>query len=310
MTVMKQLIEVLDFMDDSKVGGQEVRKYLEEYGVDSCDVVTLSGDKGKTDVVKVLIPGAEGKSTSGKKPTLGIVGQLGGIGARPEMIGMVSDADGAIIAIAAAAKLAQSRTRGDVIPGDVLITTHICPDAPILPHDPVPFMISPVPIIDVLKECVDVRMDALLSVDATKGNRVIKRNGFAITATVKNGWILRVSDDLVNVYERVTGETVSVVPVTMQDITPYGNNVYHINSIMQPWVMTESPVVGLATTASVPVPGSGSGANYAIALESATRFCVEVARDYSSGRCRFYDEEEYANLLNRYGDMGPLLRKM
>jgi hypothetical protein len=307
---MKQLIEVLDFMDDPKVSGREVKKYLEEYGAVDCSITTLSGQKGKTDVVKVLIPGTKGKSAGGNKPTLGIVGQLGGIGARPEMIGMVSDADGAVVAVATAAKLAQASERGDAIPGDVLITTHICPDAPILPHEPVSFMISPVPIMDVLKECVDARMDALISVDATKGNRVIKKYGFAITATVKNGWILKVSDDLVNVYERVTGEVVSVVPITMQDITPYGNNAYHINSIMQPWVMTESPVVGLATTASVPVPGSGSGANYAGALEPATRFCVEVARDYSSGICHFYNEKEYANLLSRYGDMGPLLRKM
>jgi hypothetical protein len=307
---MKQLIEVLDLMDDSSVDGESVKRYLSEYGVEECDVVTLSGEKGKTDVLKILIPGVNGKASGGQVPTLGIVGQLGGIGARPDVKGMVSDADGAVVVVAAAAKLSQSRSRGDGIPGDVLVTTHIAPNAPILPHDPVPFMISPVPIMDVLKECVDPSMDSLISVDATKGNRVIKKHGFAITATVKNGWILRVSDDFVNIYERVTGEPVSVLPITMQDITPYGNNVYHINSIMQPWIMTEGAVVGLATTASVPVPGSGSGANYVVSLESASRFCIEVARDYSNGRCRFYDEKEYENLVNCYGEMGTLLRKM
>jgi hypothetical protein len=310
MTAMKQVLEVLDIMDDSRVHGRDIKNYLQEYGVSECDIVTLKGEKGKTDVLKILIPGTDGKSGGGKSPTLGIIGQLGGIGARPDVQGMVSDADGAVIAVAAAAKLAQSSQRGDNVPGDVVLTTHISPDAPILPHDPVPFMISPVPIMDVLRECVDSRMDALISVDATKGNRVIKKAGFAITATVKNGWVLRVSDDFVNIYERVTGEVVAVVPITMQDITPYGNNVYHINSIMQPWVMTEAPVLGLATTASVPVPGSGSGANYPIVLESATRFCIEVARNYTIGKCRFYDENEYHILLKRYGDMGPLLRKM
>ena len=310
MTAMKQVFEVLDLMDDSKVSGSDIKKYLQEYGVGECDIITLKGEKGKTDVLKILLQGTTGKSTGGISPTLGIVGQLGGIGARPEVPGMVSDADGAIIAVAAAAKLAQASHRGDAIPGDVLVTTHISPDAPILPHKPVPFMISPVPIMDVLRECVDARMDALISVDATKGNRVIKKAGFAITATVKNGWVLRVSDDFINIYERVTGEVASVAPITMQDITPYGNNVYHINSIMQPWVMTEAPVLGLATTASVPVPGSGSGANFPVTLESATRFCIEVARDYTKGNCQFYDEKEYDILLKRYGDMGPLLRKM
>jgi hypothetical protein len=310
MTSMKQLIEVLDLMDDSRIDGSGIKSYLEEYGVNDCSIVTLKGEKGKTDIVRALVPGTDGKSRGGSSPTLGIVGQLGGIGARPDVRGMVSDADGAVIAVTTAAKLAQSNERGDTIPGDVLLTTHIAPDAPILPHEPVPFMISPVPIMDVLRECVDPTMDALISVDATKGNRVIKRTGFAITATVKNGWILRVSDDLVNIYERVTGEVVSVVPITMQDITPYGNNVYHINSIMQPCVMTESPVLGLATTASVPVPGSGSGANYPVALESATRYCIEIARDYTLGKCNFFDEKEYDILVKRYGNMGPLLRRM
>ncbi|MEX2702209.1 MAG: DUF1177 family protein [Candidatus Baldrarchaeota archaeon] len=31
--------------------------------------------------------------------------------------------------------------------------------------------------------------------------------------------LLKVSDDLINIYERVTGDIVSVVPITMQDIT-------------------------------------------------------------------------------------------
>ena len=162
---------------------------------------------------------------------------------------------------------------------------------------------------EVLKHEVDPNMDALLSIDATKGNRIIKVHGFAITPTVKDGWILKVSDDLINIYERVTGDIVSVVPITMQDITPYGNNVYHINSIMQPWLMTHAPVVGVATTARVPVPGCGTGANYVFGLEQATRFCVEVAKDFTSENCKFYDEDEYKTLLDRYGDMGSILRK-
>jgi hypothetical protein len=306
---MKQIVEVLDLLDSPKVNGEQVVSFLHQYGLDDCEVVTLRGKKGKTDIVRVIIPGSDGTAGGGKAPTLGIVGQLGGIGARPEVQGMVSDADGAIVAIAAAAKLGQSIQRGEKTRGDVLVTTHVAPDAPILPHDPVPFMISPVPIVDVLKECVLPRMDALISVDATKGNRVIKKAGFAISATVKNGWILRVSDDFVNIYERVTGETATVVPITMQDITPYGNDVYHINSIMQPWLLTEAPVLGLATTATVPVPGSGSGANYPMALESAARFCIEVARNFTSGKCRFYDPKEYETLVRLYGAMGPLLKK-
>jgi hypothetical protein len=307
---MKIVIEVLDLLDSPTIDGKQVVKFLRQYGLESCEIVTLSGQEGKTDVVRVTVPGSDGKTGGGDAPTLGIVGQLGGIGARPEVQGLVSDADGAIVAIAAAAKLGQSSKRGERTHGDIIVTTHIAPDAPILPHDPVPFMISPVPIVDVLRQCVDRRMDALISVDATKGNRVIKKAGFAISPTVKKGWILRVSDDFVRIYERVTGEVAAVVPVTMQDITPYGNNIYHINSIMQPWLFTDAPVLGLATIASVTVPGSGSGANYAMALESATRYCIEVARDYTAGNCKFFDEKEYDVLVSRYGDMAPLLKKM
>lgn len=60
------------------------------------------------------------------------------------MIGLVSDADGAITAIAVALKLADMRRNGDILDGDVIIATHICPNAPTQPHDPVPFMGSPV----------------------------------------------------------------------------------------------------------------------------------------------------------------------
>ncbi|MEX0633482.1 DUF1177 domain-containing protein [Serratia ureilytica] len=41
----------------------------------------------------------------------------GGIGARPTRIGLVSDGDGAIAAIAAALKLAEMQRKGDTLPG-------------------------------------------------------------------------------------------------------------------------------------------------------------------------------------------------
>ena len=310
MSCMKQVLEILDLLDDPNANGEHVKAFFNAFNIELIEITSITSPKGKTDVVKILIPGKNGKTREGPSPTLGIVGQLGGIGARPNMVGMVSDADGAIIALASALKLGIAYNRGDITKGDILITTHIAPDAPILPHKPVPFMTSPVGIMEVLKHSVDQRMDALLSLDATKGNRVIKRSpGFAITPTIKDGWILRVSDDVIDIFERVTGEVVAVVPITMQDITPYGNNVYHINSIMQPWVVTEVPVVGVATTAKVPVPGCGTGANFIGGLELATRFCVEVAKDFTSGICKLYDEEEYQILTTRYGEMGPRLRK-
>ena len=87
-----------------------------------------------------------------------------GVGARAEMIGLVSDADGAVTTIAVALKLADMRGKGDMLPGDVVIGTHVCPDSPTIPHKPVPFMGSPVTFAQIGAEEISVEMDAVLSV--------------------------------------------------------------------------------------------------------------------------------------------------
>jgi hypothetical protein len=152
-------------------------------------------------------------------------------------------------------------------------------------------------------------MEAILSVDTTKGNRVINHHGFAISPSVKEGWILRTSEDLLRIMEWVIGDFPTVFPITMQDITPYGNDIYHINSIMQPSVVTDAPVVGVAITTRSAVPGCGTGANMPLGLEGATRFCVEVAKVYGLGTCRFYDEAEFSRLRKLYGSMDRLRQR-
>jgi hypothetical protein len=209
-------------------------------------------------------------------------------------------------ALASAAKLGRMRARGDLLPGDVLIATHVCPDAPVRPHDPVPFMDSPVGMAVMNAHEVDEAMDAVLSVDTTKGNRVCSHLGFAITPTVRQGWILRVSEDLLDIAGQVTGRSPAVLPLTMQDITPYGSGVYHVNSILQPATATSAPVVGVAITTETVVPGSGTGASDLASVESAVRFCIEAAKAYGSGACRWYDAQEFDRLVELYGPMRRL----
>ncbi|MCX8208762.1 MAG: DUF1177 domain-containing protein [Sulfolobales archaeon] len=156
---------------------------------------------------------------------------------------------------------------------------------------------------------VTPEMDAVLSVDATRANWVIKHTGFAITPTVKEGWILKVSPDLIDIYVRVTGEAPVVVPITMQDITPYSTPVYHINSMMQPWLYTSAPVVGVAITARMALPGSGTGITNFIALEQATRFVIEVAKDFTTGRARFYDPDEWETITKLHGPVAHILKR-
>ena len=309
MSALRHVLEVVDLLEDPAASGGKVKALLEKEGVKEVELRRVSGEKGGTDFLKIRIPGRSGKSRGGEAPTLGVIGRLGGVGARPELIGMVSDADGAVVALAAALKLAELTRRGDMVDGDVLITTHICPSAPTMPHKPVPMMSSPVDIFELLKLEVDDEMDAILSVDATKANLVINHTGFSITPVVKEGWILKVSEDLIDIYVRVTGEPARIVPITLQDVLPFSTKVYHINSMMQPWIYTKAPVVGVATTTTLPVPGSATGATNVMALEQATRFVVEVAKEFTAGRMRFYDEGEWNTIMRIHGEIGEILRR-
>ena len=303
---LKQVIEIYELLDDAKVTGERMASLLKERGLNDVEVRTIRGERGKTDSIKIWIPGSKGKKSFGQSPTLGVIGRLGGVGARPQMIGLVSDADGAVTALSIALKLADMKKRGDVLPGDVIVTTHICPDAPVTPHEPVPFMGSPIEMKSLNDHEVDLRMEAILSIDTTKGNRIINQRGFAISPTVKEGYILRVSEDLLGIMEITTGKRPSVFPITTQDITPYGNELFHLNSIMQPSVATKAPVVGIALTTESAVPGCATGASHLVDIEEAVRFSIEVAKSFGMGKCRFYDEEEFKRIVDLYGPMHHL----
>ncbi|MFJ9498339.1 DUF1177 domain-containing protein [Brevibacillus centrosporus] len=302
----KQTITVFEALDSAHVRGETIKEIFAPYQEVTVSVQTVTGEEGSTDFVKIVIPGKNGKSTGGTAPTFGIIGRLGGIGARPSRIGMVSDADGAIAAIASALKLADMQTKGDVLAGDVIISTHICPNAPTQPHEPVDFMGSPVDILTMNRYEVIPEMEAILSIDTTKGNRIINHKGIAISPAVKEGYILRISEDLLRIMEMTTGQLPVTFPVTMQDITPYGNDLFHINSILQPAVATDAPVVGVAITAQTAVPGCGTGASHESDIALAVKFAVEVAKEFTNGVTTFYDEAEYAHILSRYGSMKRL----
>ena len=305
--MLKQVIEILDILDDAGASGEKVKSLLNERGLNDITVKQVEGEKKyKTDFMKIVIKGKHGKISGGDAPTLGIIGRLGGLGARPQMTGFVSDGDGAAAVLSAALKLADMNRKGDALKGDVIICTHVCPDAPTQPHDPVPFMGSPVNMQTMNEMEVDNRMDAILSIDTTKGNRLFNKKGFAITPTVKDGYILRVSDSLLDIMQIVTGENPATFPITLQDITPYGNGLYHVNSILQPSIATSSPVVGVAITTQSMVPGCATGAYHEADIESAGKFAVEVAKKFGEGKCSFYDEKEWDKIIQLYGSMSKL----
>lgn len=303
---LKQVLEVYELMDDPAVNGAKIVNYLIQCGISEVSSKTLYGETSGTDFVKIMIRGREGRSCGKSAPTLGIVGRLGGLGARPGRIGFVSDGDGALAAVAAAAKLGIAAARGDMLVGDVIITTHICPHAPTRPHYPVDFMDAPVSCEVMNDEEIDAAMDAVLSVDTTKGNRIINHKGFAISPTVKGGYILPVSEDLLQLMQITTGRNPAVFALSTQDITPYKNGLYHLNSIMQPSVATQAPTVGVAITTESSVPGCATGATHLVDVEQAVRFVIEVAKSYTAGQCNFYDVNEYERLQQLYGSMSCL----
>ncbi|MGX6980228.1 DUF1177 domain-containing protein [Vagococcus elongatus] len=304
--MLKQVIEAMDFLDNPTITGKDIIALFGQTSGVSAITKRIQGDEGYTDFIKIIFSGTTGKQAGGITPTLGIIGRLGGIAAYPSRVGLVSDADGAIGAITVALKILEMTKRGNNLPGDVIITTHICPNAPTEHHEPVDFMGSPVDMETMNKHEVSSEMDAIISIDATKGNNIINHRGFAISPTVKEGYILRIADDLMRIMTMTTGKLPVTFPITMQDITPYGNDVYHINSILQPATATIAPVIGLALTAESAVPGCGTGANHEIDLAEAARFVLEVAKEFGSGKCHFYDKDEFSHLENLYGKMTVL----
>lgn len=306
--MLSQVLSIIDLLDSPKTSGQAVAEYLDEFNAPGKEVSVhqVNGEKGSTDFVRVRIPGSSGKIAGGTAPSLGIIGRLGGVGARPEMIGYVSDGDGASAALSAAAKLLSMAEKGDRLSGDVIVSTHVTGWAPTEPHEPVAFMGSPVDIQVMNAEEVEPEMDAVLSIDTTKGNRTINHKGIAISPTVKQGYILRISEDLLSVVETVTGQPPVVFALSNQDITPYGNGLHHINSILQPAAATSAPVVGVAITSVTAVPGCATGASHETDIELAARFTVETAKGFGRGGIDFHDQDEFDRIVGLYGQATAL----
>ena len=146
-------------------------------------------------------------------------------------------------------------------------------------------------------------LDAVLVVDTTKGNRIINHRGFAISPTVCQGYILRVSEDLLDVMQMTTGKLPYVFALTQQDITPYGNGIFHLNSILQPATATKAPVVGVAITTETIVAGCATGSMHMEDLDDAARFMIEAAKAFGKGKLEFLDREEFERIKSLYGSM-------
>ena len=89
-----------------------------------------------------------------------------------------------------------------------------------------------------------------------------------------------------------------MLALTTQDITPYGNGLYHMNSILQPCCGTDAPVVGVAITTESSVPGCATGATHEVDVAEVVQF--------TAGKCSFYDKDEFEMIQKLYGSMKVL----
>lgn len=298
---MKHVIDTIELLSSAHITGQAVAELLRAAGNCEVTVTPLARDGLATEFLSIVIPGSDPDA-----PQLGIVGRLGGIGARPSVSGLVSDSDGAVVAIAAALKLMDMARKGDVLRGTVRIRTHICPRAGTRPHHPVPMMRSPFPMREMMSHEVDPAMQAILSVDTTRGNRLVNQRGVALTPVARQGYLLRIPEVMLDVMGWVSQQLPLTLPLTTQDITPYENGLHHVNSLMQPTIVTDAPVVGVALTAQTTVPGCATGVTNAVDADVAMRFCIEVAKMFGEGTLAFVDQAEWDALQSRYGSMAHL----
>jgi len=59
----------------------------------------------------------------------------------------------------------------------------------------------------------------------------------------------------------------------------------------------------VAITTETAVAGCATGATHIMDIETAARFVTEVAKDFTEGKCSFYDAEEYEKIVKLYGSM-------
>lgn len=89
---LSHVLNAYDLLDDPAITGDAVVAWLKEQGAVEATSRTIEGPRGSTDFIRIVIPGSRGRSGGGDAPTLGLVGRLGGLGARPERIGFVPTA--------------------------------------------------------------------------------------------------------------------------------------------------------------------------------------------------------------------------
>lgn len=114
--LLKEILDIYNLLDSAHADGNSIKTHLLRIRSDAnVEVVPIVTPKGSTDIIRILVKGKNGRSQNGTAPTIGLMGWLGGIGARPDAVGYVSDGDGALAALSVAAKLLDMQNKGDFL---------------------------------------------------------------------------------------------------------------------------------------------------------------------------------------------------
>ncbi len=304
--MLGSVLEILDVMTDPVAGVDAVLARFPAIKMDIKREV-VSNEKGSTEFVKILIPGTRGKSSQGDTRTLGVIGSLGAIRVPGENQAMVSDADGCLGALAVALEFARMAAKGQRLASDVVISTHICTQGREEPHDPYPFVMTPLPSPQKHPRLVDPRMDGILAVETCKSNKLISHKGFAITHVAKEGLLLRLHSDLIHIMEMVTGELPVIFPVSQQDLTPYDTGIHHVCGMMLGNLFTDAPVIGVPLVTQAQTWPAWTNVTDPYVLEKTGRFCIDVATRFGLGTCEFFYEDDFVKMKKLFGDPRPKL---
>ena len=81
MAMLSEALLATDLVD-GWVTGDEVAATLRDRGL-QVEVQPMVEETGKTDFLRIEVPGSDGRLSGGHAPTTGVVGRLGGVGLAP-----------------------------------------------------------------------------------------------------------------------------------------------------------------------------------------------------------------------------------
>ena len=302
--MLRHVIEIYDLLSDPSARGPQVAALFDG---SRTALTETADDAGRhVDFIKIVFPGSAGKMSGGSAPTLGILGTLGGLRIPGLSKGLVSDADGAVVALACALRLEQMSGFGERYKGDVIVATHVCQEAIEEPHEPYSFMRGPLSKRDMTAPQVDPDMDAILSIDTSRGNRVWQPRWLRHHVSGQRGLGAEGESRLAARHGIHDGPGARGLPDRHAGHHPLRKRTHPHQRDHAAGDLDRGARRRVALTTRAVVPGIGTGVAHLTHLEVAGRFCLGTAEAFGAGDCTFYDAAEFARLVELYGSMGHL----